>query len=109
MGDTAKCAIYEKRPQLCKDYPTVYHYMPPECTYYFVGSERRGECNCGVAACCNVPRENGEPGGAPIPSETGGEPCKHIEWEPVMEKEASDESIASESPLQDAIRRDMGW
>lgn len=87
----ARCGIYEDRPKLCKDYPTVSHYQPPECTYYFVGAERRGECNCGEAACCTLPREGGEPGGSPLPDEAGGLPCKHLTWDEVTVKEASEE------------------
>ena len=88
----ARCAIYDKRPQVCRDYPKVDHYMPPECTYTFVGSDREGECACDVGACCAVPRAKGEPGGAPMPNIAGGEPCKHLIWvEEEKEKTASEE------------------
>ena len=89
----ARCAIYEDRPKLCKDYPTVSHYIPAECTFYFSGSERRGECACGEGACCALPREGGEPGGSPLPEEAGGSPCKHLKWDEVTEKEASEEVV----------------
>jgi hypothetical protein len=89
----ARCGIYETRPQVCRDYPKIDHYQPEECTFSFVGNERRGECACGVGACCNTPRENGEPGGAPMPSLAGGKPCKHLVWE-----EESKEKEASEPP-----------
>jgi len=88
----ARCGIWEDRPQICRDYPKVDHYMPEECTYTFNGEERRGECACDVGACCNAPRENGEPGGTPLPSIAGGRPCKHLVWKEVdvpMEKSAS--------------------
>ena len=85
----ARCGIYEKRPKLCRDYPTVEHWTPPECGFTFDGVERGGQCDCDVGACCNVPREGGEPGGAPMPEISGGEPCKHLEWkEEPMEKTA---------------------
>jgi Fe-S-cluster containining protein len=89
----AKCGIYEKRPEVCRKYPTIDHYIPPQCTYYFAGTERRGECSCGESACCAVPREGGEPGGAPIPEIAGGEPCKHIVYEEVFIKEAADDEV----------------
>jgi len=76
----ARCGIYEDRPKLCRDYPQVYHYIPDECTYWFAGAERVGNCECGVGACCSVPREGGEPGGAPLPDMAGGLPCKHLVW-----------------------------
>jgi hypothetical protein len=90
---TARCGIWGSRPQVCRDYPKIDQYMPEECTYFFVGDERQGECGCGVGACCAIPREGGEPGGAPLPSIAGGAPCKHLVWvegEPeIKEKEAS--------------------
>jgi hypothetical protein len=100
----ARCSIYEKRPKLCKDYPTVSHYMPPECTYHFAGGERRGECSCDEGACCVLPRENGEPGGSPLPEEAGGMPCKHLTWEEVEVKEASeDEVTGDQGPVHKAV------
>lgn len=91
----ALCGIYDHRPQVCQDYPKIDHYMPEECTYTFVGNERRGECACKIGACCNTPRERGEPGGAPLPSIVGGKPCKHLVWkegEEALEKKASVET-----------------
>lgn len=85
----ARCGIYDQRPELCRKYPQIYHYTPGECTFWFAGSERFGSCECDVGACCSVPREKGEPGGAVIPEESGGLPCKHLVWEDVEEKEAS--------------------
>ncbi len=85
---TARCSIYENRPDVCKSYPQIYHYIPEECTFWFAGSDRQGNCNCDVGACCNMPREGGLPGGAPLPEEAGGEPCKYLAWEDMEDKEA---------------------
>lgn len=97
MKTVARCQVYETRPEVCKVYPTVGHYMPPVCTYTFPGGgleERQGECTCDEGACCVVPREGGEPGGAPMPEVAGGQPCKHLSWEEQevpMTKEAAEE------------------
>jgi hypothetical protein len=74
------CSIYDRRPDVCKKYPQRGNYIPDSCGYYFVNSERRGDCylEC-QAACCMLPRENGEPGGAPLPEIAGGMPCKYLE------------------------------
>lgn len=85
----ARCSIYESRPDICKNYPQIYHYIPGECTFWFAGPERHGSCECEVGACCRIPREGGLPGGAPLPEEAGGSSCKYLTWEDVMEKEAS--------------------
>lgn len=93
----ARCAIYDSRPQVCIDYPRVDHFTPGECTYTFVGGERRGECACDEGACCAVPRVGGEPGGAPMPEVAGGEACKHLVWneeERPVEKTASAGHVA---------------
>jgi hypothetical protein len=99
----ARCGAYEDRPQVCRDYPTAYHYIPPECTYSFpsgASEPREGDCACGVGACCAVPREGGEPGGTPLPEAAGGEPCKHLMWaEEPLEKIASDSSLADGSEI----------
>jgi hypothetical protein len=89
MKTIARCGIYESRPQICKDYPTVGHWTPSVCTYSFpYGDDRReGECACEIGACCAVPREGGEPGGAPMPEEAGGSSCKHLVWVDVEEEE----------------------
>ncbi len=89
---TAHCGIYDHRPQVCRDYPKIDQYMPEECTFTFNGSERRGECACGTAVCCNTPRQDGEPGGVALPTLAGGKSCKHLAWkgtETPLEKEAS--------------------
>ena len=92
----AHCGIYDQRPQVCKDYPKVDQYMPEECTFTFNGSERRGDCACHEGVCCNTPRENGEPGGAAMPSIAGGKPCKHLVWQelevPLEKKASSDQA-----------------
>ena len=90
----ARCAIYENRPKVCRDYPQIDHYIPEECTFTFVGSERRGNCECDLGICCAIPRENGEPGGAPLPELAGGEPCKHLVW-----KDEEEEPIKTASVL----------
>ena len=76
----ARCGIYETRPEVCRVYPKVDHYIPSECTYTFAGPERGGDCSCNVGACCSTPREGGEPGGTPMPNVAGGEPCRHLIW-----------------------------
>lgn len=103
----ARCGIYDRRPQVCRDYPKLDHYMPEECTYTFNGNEKRGECNCGIAACCNLPRQNGEPGGVPLPSIAGGQACKHLVWEDTeepIEKKASDQTQDVRMDLQELVR-----
>ena len=77
------CGIYEKRPKVCREYPQAGHYTPDSCGYWFANSMdpsgRKGDCylEC-QASCCMLPRQNGEPGGAPLPEIAGGEPCKHL-------------------------------
>lgn len=83
----ARCAIYENRPKECREYPKIDSYMPEECTYYFVGNERRGKCACGVGACCATPRDDGEPTARHLPALAGGLPCKHL-------------AVAEESPSE---------
>lgn len=96
MNTVARCGIYETRPEICRTYPTASHWTPKECTYTFpYGDDRReGECTCNVGACCATPREGGEPGGTPLPEESGGQPCKHLVWVDV-EEEAPQEKIAA--------------
>jgi hypothetical protein len=95
MKTIARCSIYEDRPDVCKVYPTAYHYMPEECTFTFpYGDERReGDCSCEEGACCALPREGGEPGGTPLMESAGGSACKHLIWEDVEEEPK--EKIAS--------------
>lgn len=85
----ARCSIYDTRPKVCRDYPKIEHYRPDVCTYYFIDGERLGDCSCDVGACCQIPRQHGEPGGAPLPEIAGGLPCKHLVWEETAVKEAS--------------------
>ena len=102
----ARCSIYDDRPKLCVDYPTVSHYTPPECTYTFVDGERFGECGCGVGACCATPRELGMPGGAAIPEVAGGKPCKYLVW---VEEEVGDQvKVASSQNRNEAIKEALG-
>jgi hypothetical protein len=84
----ARCAIYETRPEVCRVYPKPDHYRPAECTYSFIGGERVGSCDCKVGACCAIPRQGGEPGGAPLPEISGGSPCKHLVHSSEKEKVA---------------------
>ena len=76
----ARCSIYANRPPVCHAYPKVDQHILEECTYNFVGNERRGQCGCDVGACCATPRMNGEPGGVTVPEGAGGLPCKYLEW-----------------------------
>jgi hypothetical protein len=98
----ARCAIYEDRPKVCRDYPQIDHYIPEECTYTFMGGDRRGGCECDLGICCAIPRENGEPGGTPLPELAGGAPCKHLKWETIEvepTKTASVLPIIQDSPV----------
>ena len=76
----ARCAIYDTRPEECRAYPLIDSYSPEECTFSFVGQERRGDCACDVGACCAIPRDGGEPTAKHLPELAGGEPCKHLTW-----------------------------
>ena len=91
-----RCSIHETKPPVCVEYPKADNYIPPECTYTFPGGEREGQCACDVAACCASPREDGEPGGAPMPGISGGLPCKHLVWE---EEDRPVEKTAEQSIL----------
>lgn len=85
----ARCAIYETRPDACRRYPESgdADSAPSECTYIFDhDGQRKGSCDCGVGACCAVPRVGGEPDGAALSELAGGEPCKHLIWERKLEK-----------------------
>jgi hypothetical protein len=74
------CSIHDKRPKVCRDYPQPDSYIPESCGFHFSGGEKKGCCylEC-QASCCMLPREGGEPGGAPLPEIAGGEPCKHLD------------------------------
>jgi Fe-S-cluster containining protein len=102
--DIARCSIYENRPELCRVYPQVYHYLPEECTFWFAGSERLGSCECDVGACCSVPREGGEPGGAPVPEIAGGAPCKYLVWGEVNEGEEKTACARAPDPAEELER-----
>ena len=73
------CCIHDSRPDVCRNYPRHDSYMPDTCGYRFTGGKRKGGCylEC-QAACCMLPRQDGEPGGAPLPEIAGGTPCKHL-------------------------------
>lgn len=102
----ARCSIYDDRPKLCVDYPTVGHYTPHECTYTFVDGERFGECDCGVGACCATPREMGMPGGAVLPESAGGRPCRYLVW--VEEEVDEPVKTASSQNRNDLIKEALG-
>jgi Fe-S-cluster containining protein len=92
----ARCAIYDKRPAMCVEYPKRESYIPAECTYNFTGETRTGSCDCGIGACCAIPRVDGEPTSPSLPAEAGGLPCKHLIWVEVeKEKTAEVEKVAS--------------
>lgn len=73
------CGIYEKRPPVCKRYPWPESYLPESCGFRYTRGERQGGCylEC-QASCCMMPRQNGDPGGVPLPEIAGGMPCKHL-------------------------------
>lgn len=108
MKTVARCGIYETRPELCRIYPTVNHWTPDVCTYSFPYGDgtREGECACEVGACCATPRQNGEPGGTPLPEEAGGQPCKHLVWVDVEEEEPLEKigSVLDVHPLLRVIQ-----
>lgn len=95
MACMGRCGIYAKRPQFCRDYPQVHDFLPPSCTFHFVGEERRGSCQpevCQQDICCAYPREGGEPEGTSMDPFVGGMACKHLVWEEIpAQKTASDD------------------
>jgi hypothetical protein len=98
---TILCSIYEERPQSCRDYPQPGHYRPSSCTYWFdEEGVRQGECapEC-MASCCSIPREDGEPGGAALPAEAGGAPCKYLIELPPEEVRDIQEGMDKEASL----------
>lgn len=98
----ARCGIYANRPLVCQAYPKVDHHIPEECTYTFMGNERRGQCGCRVGACCSTPRDKGEPGGIALPEGAGGFPCKYLVWiDREVEKQA-EESLPCSTRLPTA-------
>jgi len=107
----ARCAIYENRPALCKNYPVVESYIPPECTFTFIGSERRGTCSCNIGACCAIPRIDGEPLNPSLPEEAGGLPCKHLVWKEEVvdapEKVAQEKLASATAPLSSQFIYDL--
>jgi len=76
------CGIYDNRPDVCKRYPQANSYQPDSCGYFFAGDgKRQGRCeeDCD-SSCCRLPRQGGEPGGAALPAEAGGLPCKYLDY-----------------------------
>lgn len=104
----ARCSIYDMRPKMCSEYPTVNSYIPPECTYEFSeDGSRSGSCSCGVGACCAIPRRNGDPLGEHLSSGDGGAPCRYlviVEEESVLEKEAAAEDLFYKEALDEVLR-----
>ena len=98
------CGIYKDRPEVCKVYPRADHYQPESCGFIFLGNGKRsGRCleECD-SSCCQLPRENGEPGAAALPTEAGGSPCRHLEW---VEKEVKfdpEKQVPTEGDTGDA-------
>lgn len=99
----ARCSIYENRPEICRVYPKVDHYIPPQCTYYFKGEERQGSCACNDGACCASPRKDGEPGGVPMPQVAGGLPCKHLVWEESEQEKTAEPTVKTASQQESAV------
>lgn len=98
------CGIYEKRPDVCKTYPRANSYQPDSCGYFFSGDgTRQGRCEeeCD-SSCCRLPRQGGEPGGAPLPEVAGGEPCKYLEYTEVEVEFAPAETTKAEGDIRDA-------
>jgi len=81
---SARCSIYETRPQACKDFPTKPQEILslPGCTYKITPKDGllqiTGNCNCLLAYCCSTPRLNGEPLAKTTPVKLGGKPCKYL-------------------------------
>ena len=49
------CAIYEKRPQICVEWPKKPEHLKgfDKCGFYFdEEGNRKGECNCCGEVCC---------------------------------------------------------
>ena len=110
MSCIGRCGIYSSRPKFCQDYPRVTDFIPPGCTYSFLGSERTGTCQpeiCQENICCAYPREGGEPEGLSLDSLAGGQPCKHLVWQELEgEKQASDSDGKSLFPeLMNLVNR----
>jgi hypothetical protein len=88
------CGIHDERPDVCKNYPRHDSYMPEPCGYRFTGGKRKGGCYAECqGACCMLPRQDGEPGGAPMPEVAGGIPCKHL-----IDVEESPEGLPTDMP-----------
>lgn len=111
MACVGRCGNYDSRPQFCRDYPQVHDFVPPGCTYSFLGQEREGSCQpevCQQDVCCGYPRERGEPEAKSLDFLAGGEPCKHLTWVEVTVKEASDEEVAPMESLYALVADALG-
>jgi hypothetical protein len=103
----ARCSIYDTRPEVCRVYPKLEHYRPDSCTYYFIDGERLGSCSCDMGACCAIPRQDGKPGGAPLPEIAGGKPCHNLVWTEVAVKEAS--ASGRSTDRQELVDASLGY
>jgi hypothetical protein len=101
------CGIYDSRPEACKVYPKADQYQPESCGFYFLGDgKRRGRCEEACdAACCKLPRENGEPGGAALPVEAGGMPCRYLVWSEEEVEFGPEEEVPVDGDTRDAPTR----
>jgi len=60
--DDKICEIYDKRPDICRRFPTTEYQIKDfdKCTYYFKDGMRKGSC-CGCGQCCvNMPWPDGK-------------------------------------------------
>jgi hypothetical protein len=112
MACVGRCGIYPTRPQFCRDYPQVHDFIPPGCTFSFIGADRHGSCQpeiCQENICCAYPREGGEPEGTSLDELAGGEPCKHLQWEemPAVKTASDDEGPSILGQVYQLIDRAM--
>lgn len=111
MACYGRCGSYDSRPQFCRDYPQVHDFVPPGCTFSFLGAERQGSCQpevCQQNICCGYPREGGEPEGKSLDSMIGGEPCRHLVWVEITTKEAAGEDVAPIDRLYGLVAEALG-
>lgn len=113
MPCVGRCAIYDRRPTFCQEYPKPGDFLPPTCTFHFQGPERRGTCKpdaCLEDNCCNYPREGGEPTAKARDELAGGQPCKHLRWVEEAEPkvaDSDDEAPSITGEIYDAMIRAM--
>lgn len=91
----ARCGCYSDRPAFCREYPKEADVRPGACTIRFLNGEKVGSCQpevCQDQACCNWPRENGDPEGAAATRTEGGKPCRFLKWEDAPEEKVADDA-----------------